>query len=54
MEQAAQALFLETFEHVLTNASPDSAARLQVVGKVMSDFAARAKRFPPKMFSEPV
>jgi hypothetical protein len=51
MEQAAQALFLETFEHVLTNAPPDSAARLQVVGKVMGNFGAQAKRFPPKIFS---
>lgn len=51
MERAAQALYLETFEHVFTNAPPDSAARLQVVGKVMGNFGAQAKRFPPKIFS---
>ena len=51
MERAAQALFLESFEHVFTNAPPDSAARLQVVGKVMGNFGVKAKRFPPKIFS---
>lgn len=51
MERAAQALFLETFEHLCTNAPPDSAARLQVVGKVMGNFRAQAERFPLKIFS---
>lgn len=51
MERAAQALFMETFEHILTNAPSDSSTRLQVIGKVMSNFGVQAKRFPPKIFS---
>ncbi len=51
MERAAQALYLETLEHVCTNAPPDSAARLQAVGKVMGSFGVKANRFPPKIFS---
>ncbi len=44
-------LYLETFEHLLTNAPLDSPEKLLAVETAMTNTASRLRHFPPKIYS---
>jgi hypothetical protein len=51
LQQLDRCLFMETFEHLLTNAPLDSSAKLLAVETAMTNTETRIKKFPPKIFS---
>ncbi len=51
LQQLDRRLYMETFEHLLTNAPLDSSSKLLAVEMAMTNTVNRIKKFPPKILS---